>query len=356
MSAQPLQTIMLSGVRHADNYARFISGRPDVALLGVYESPDAPPWAHTDAARLAEKLGLPVLDTIPSEADLAVVCSEPTRHAACAREALDAGLHVLIDKPAATTLEDAIELRDISVARGLICTVMNRSLTSSQLRARSMVDAGHIGFARSFDIEFLSDGAQFSVAVERPELVVDPALSGGGEIMNFFGYCVDTARLLTGCDPIEVYALAGSNFSPAHRAAGVEDIAIMSMLFTNGLVGTVTVGRIPSAPSAGPGASSVRLVGSHGHLVVDDGLPSVALHRAAGPVEQLRVGRGSEGEAFARMIDTIRDAIVHGAPLAYSLDDAIQTLAAIEAAYRSVESGQPELIPQPVGSSIGNQR
>ncbi|MDW3216754.1 MAG: Gfo/Idh/MocA family oxidoreductase [Ilumatobacteraceae bacterium] len=346
MSDAPLQTVIFSGVRHARNYADVIAAHPDVELVAVHDSDDAPDWAHADTRAVAERSGVPVVDSIPDDADLVIVCSEPTRHAACALAAMEAGHHVLIDKPAATTLADVLALRAMSRERQLVCTSVNRTLLASTRRAKATIDAGHIGFARSVDVEFLSDGAQFATAVERPELVIDATLSGGGEIMNFMGYCIDSVRVLTGCEPLEVFGYSATAFSELHREAGAEDVAVVSARFTHGVVATITVGRIPAAPSAGPGASTVRIVGSHGHLLADDSKPAVALHRANREVDAIHAGSRGEHEAVSEMLHDVVGAIRHGQPLRYTIDDAAIAIAAIEATYRSIETGRPVAVAQ----------
>lgn len=346
MSGAPLRTVIFSGVRHAQNYADVIAAHPDVELVAMHEDDDAPDWADADTRAVADRSGVPVVGSIPDDTDLVIVCSEPTRHAACALAAMEAGHHVLIDKPAATTLTDALALRAVSRERGLVCTSVNRTLLASTRRAKATIDAGLIGFARSVDVEFLSDGAQFATAVERPELVVDASLSGGGEIMNFMGYCIDAVRVLTGCEPLEVFGYAATAFSDLHRAAGAEDVAIVSARFTHGVVATITVGRIPAAPSAGPGASTIRIVGSHGHLLVDDSKPAVSVHRADRTYDEIHAGPSSEFEAVTEMLDDVTAAIRHGRPLRYTIDDAAIAIAAIEATYASLRTGLPVPVDQ----------
>ncbi len=346
MSTEPLRVVIYSAVRHAQNYAEVVAAHPDVDLVAVHESADAPEWAHADARAFSDRNDVPLVGSIPDDVDLVIVCSEPTRHASCALTAMRAGRHVLVDKPAATKLTDALALRAVSREQQVVCTSVNRTLLTSTRRAKAMIDAGQIGFARSVDVEFLSDGAQFAIAVERPDLVVDATLSGGGEIMNFMGYCVDSVRMLTGCEPLEVFGFSATAFSELHREAGAEDVAVVSALFTNGVVATITVGRIPAAPSAGPGASSVRIVGSHGHLLIDDSKPAVALHRANGEVDEIHAGPGGEHEAVSEMLNDVVGAIRHGQPLRYTIVDAAIAIAAIEATYLSVETGRPVAVEQ----------
>ena len=109
-----------------------------------------------------------------------------------------------MDKPVAVTITEASELRAATERSTGVLTVVNLLAGRGVRRARSWVDAGRIGFPRHVDVEFLSNGAMFDQNVERSDLVADPALSGGGELLNFLVYPVDAIRHLTGCEVVEV--------------------------------------------------------------------------------------------------------------------------------------------------------
>lgn len=343
MSRSPIRTAIYSGVRHADNYARVVAAHREFDLVGVYESPDAPDWAQRDARVTATANAIDRLDNIGDDVDLVVVCTEPTRHAQAASEVLVAGHHVLVDKPVATTGDDARRLLSAASGTDRVVAVINRTLLPSIQRARTVVELGEIGFPRSIDVEFLAAGSQFATAVERPELVVDASLSGGGEIMNFLGYCVDTVRAVTGCEPVESFAWSAAAFSTAHQEAGVEDIAVVSMLFTHGVVATVTVGRPTAAPSIGAASSSFRLIGSHGHLIVDDDTPMATLFDQVGRPAPV-VAPNRESVAVNAILDDVHLAITSGAPMRYGLKDAATSIAAIDATYESIRTGRPTSI------------
>lgn len=331
----------LSGVRHAQPYATLLADDPRVQLVGVAEESSAPTWMHEDTAAL----GLPVLDVDslldPAVVDAVVVCSEPTRHAALASRALKAGLHVLVDKPVGTSLAEVDELVGVaSGARGT-ASVINRLPSPALQRLRGWVDAGHLGLPLHVDAEWFAAGAHFATSVERPELVVDPALSGGGEVLNFLLYPVDQILHLTGLAVQEVHCEAATLFGGLHEQHGVEDTAVVSLLLEHGVTATVTVGRVPAAPGLGPVSSTLRLLGSHGHATADDDRPAVSRFTTAGGVEAIPVGGDSSAAILRLMLDDYVTRLVAGQRPSYSLEQARASLAVVDAAYRSIASGQP---------------
>lgn len=353
-----VRIVLLSGVRHAKEYAHLLATRDGVAVVAVWEDPTAAPWMVADSRRLAAELGVPLVCTGEppglEDFDVAVVCSEPTRHAALADMALDTGLDVLVDKPVSTNAQAAHALADKAARLGKTLTVVSRVGTAATQRARAAIDAGQIGMPRHVDIEFLASGAHFATSVERPELVVNRDLSGGGEVMNFMGYAVDAIRYLSGCEITEIHCETATLFSDVHRAAGVEDVGIASLALTNGVTATITVGRVPSAPSSGPNASSIRVLGSHGHLSIDDERPSVRQFHTDGTSTTTVVGGGAVAAALTWTFEDFLTARATGRSPAYTAKDAAAAIEVISAAYNSAETGQPVrlgALPQPSNRS-----
>ncbi|PVU82863.1 gfo/Idh/MocA family oxidoreductase [Cellulomonas sp. WB94] len=327
----------LSGVRHARQYVDVLAADPRVEIVEVAEEPGVPQWMLDEGRAVADQAGArwstdPATLLDRAVVDLVVVCSEPTRHAALAIRALEAGVHVLVDKPVSTTLADADLVVAAAERAAGTCSVVNRTHAPALRRARGWVDAGHLGLPSHLDVEFLASGAHFATSVERPELVVDPALSGGGELLNFLGYCVDAVRYLTGLEVEDVYAMAGALFGAGHREHGVEDTSVVSLGLQRGVTATVTLGRVPFAPGTGPTTSSIRILGSHGHAVADDDHPAVVRYSDAGAVTDLDAGRVALDAFLGHVVGRLLD----GRAPDYSVADARASMAVIDAAYRAV--------------------
>ena len=349
MSEPYVRVAILGGVRHALPYARLLMADPRVRVVGVADERSAPAWIRRAGEDLAYELDVPWSTDLESFVradliDLAVVCSEPTRHADLACLALEAGVRTCVDKPVATTVGDAVRVASASAGVAGFCAVVNRTLSPALGRLRSWVDAGHLGLPRHVDVEFLTSSAAFALDVEDPRLVVDPALSGGGELRNFLGYAVDAIRHLTGLEIEEVYAETASLFGGPHADHGVEDSGVVSMLLQHGVTATATIGRVPAVPAIGTAHSTIRVFGSHGSAVACDERPRV-LRFGGETVSSAPVDGGGGRVAIAAFFRDVIDRLLSGGATSYTVADARAGVEVIDAAYRSSEVGRNVALP-----------
>lgn len=342
MTGDRLRVGILSGVRHARQYAELLRLDDRVEIIGLAEDADAPEWMRRDSRAVATALGIPFIEGTAALLDeyrpeVALVCSEPTRHAALAVAALDRGVHTLVDKPVATTLEDARRVEAASSAAS--CSVINRTSSPALRRLRGWIDEGRLGLPRHLNVEFLSSGARFASSVERPELVLDPALSGGGELLNFLGYAVDAVRYLSGLEVVEVFAEASALFGLGHTEAGLEDSGVVSLLLEHGVTATVVVSRAPAAAGAGAGSCVFRVIGSSASATGDDAQPQITRFGDDDSITALPVGGDGGGAAVRRFLRDYVGSRLNGSPLGYDIADAVAAMRVIDAAYESVRTG-----------------
>lgn len=349
-ASSPIRCVMMSAVRHAADYAELVRSHPAFELVAIVEELSAPYMSRATAQELARACDVPLylcedtgsglLAEISESIDLAVICSEPTRHARLARAALLKDLHVIVDKPLATEVADAVDIVSTAASRGLYCTAVNRALLPKVQQLKNWVSEGRIGLPRSIDAEFLASGRDFDATVERPELVLDPGLSGGGEVMNFLGYMIDQVRVVSGCEPLQIHAEAGTLFNGPHARYGVEDTCVLSVLLTNGVIAAITVGRVPVVPGPGFATSSLRVIGSHGFIEIDT--ESSALQRFESGRRTCNLALyGAEQNAFTSVLGTMEAAINSGVVLPYSCRDAAIAVAATVATYDSLRLQRP---------------
>lgn len=340
-----LGVAVLSAVRHARGYVDVLRDLPGVEVVAVAEEAGAPPWAHEAARALAERCGAALADDPAAalrrpDVQLALVCAEPVRHARLGQQALAAGHHVLLDKPMATTLSDAGDIARAALAAPGRFSVIHRLHSPAIRRARAAIDAGAVGLVRSVDIEWLASDGLSGTSVERPELVTDPALSGGGELQNFLGYPVSYLRHLTGAEVEEVFAETATLTFPEHRQSGVEDFGMLSLRLEHGILATVSVGRVRQAPGPGPGTSTLRVIGSHGHLWLDEDDGRIE-QWTAGALAAAPLGEPAASQAVRAMLEEFVADIRLGRQPLFGARDGWAAAAVVEAAYRSARSGQP---------------
>ncbi len=123
------------------NHARVLAGLEGVEFVGVFDpAPGMPDHVHDQ----------PVVRDIDAFLELgldyAVVAAPTIYHLDMGTRLADAGIHALIEKPVASTAEDAAALRDLFASRGLIGGVGHIERYNPALQAaRQRIEDGVLG-------------------------------------------------------------------------------------------------------------------------------------------------------------------------------------------------------------------
>jgi predicted dehydrogenase len=155
------------------------------------------------AKRLAEAFGIPVAETDyrnilrdPS-IDVLHLCTPNAQHFAMAKAALEAGKHVVCEKPLTSTVEEAAELAALAAAKGLRnCTCHNLRYYPMVQQLRRMREAGELGDVISVQGGYLQDWLLYDTDWNWR---VDSAASGPMRCMGDIGsHWFDMAEHVTG--------------------------------------------------------------------------------------------------------------------------------------------------------------
>ncbi|MEQ9824890.1 MAG: Gfo/Idh/MocA family oxidoreductase [Puniceicoccaceae bacterium] len=132
----------------------------------------------------------------------AIYCPLPTgMHKEWCLKSAAAGKPMLCEKPLCVNREDAETVFRAFDAAGLLISEAYMYLFHPRnQRVRELVQSGAIGQLRSIE-------ATFHVALPRSDIRYRPEL-GGGAVLDLGCYCVGIARLIAGCEPTQVKALA----------------------------------------------------------------------------------------------------------------------------------------------------
>ncbi len=340
--------LLLSSVRHQRSYAPLFRKRPDVEIVGLADDANLPGWMREANESFATDFGIPYFTDVDDalardDVDIVSICSEPTRHASLTLKAVQAGKHVWVDKPIATTLHDADAIVRAVDEAGITLTYVHRLLSPTIAAARKSIDRGDVGLPYGLDITYLSAGGLTSGAVEDFQLVVDTSLSGGGELMNFLGYPVDEARYLTGLEVREIYVSAGNYFFEPHRQHGVEDFGVAFMKMERGVTVTATVGRTQTPNHPTGGDYTLRVHGSAGSLYSDENKP--VLNVLSNNVKsRSRMTRSASDSMMEPLVDEFLRCVEDGQEPTRTARDGRALIAVIEAAYRSISTGNVESV------------
>jgi predicted dehydrogenase len=114
------------------HHARILRDVPGARLVGVHDSDEA------RAAFVERELGVKAYSTLEAllgDVEAAIVAVPTAEHHAVAMQALDRGVHLLIEKPLASTLEQAEEIVRRGAERGLLIATGHVERFNSALRA-----------------------------------------------------------------------------------------------------------------------------------------------------------------------------------------------------------------------------
>ena len=132
---------------------------------------------------------------VAGDCDLAVVCTPNNTHVELARRALDAGLHVVVDKPLALTVQEAEGLVEAADVAGRALTVFqNRRWDGDFLTVRDVLASGELGDVFVFESAFewwkpeVTDGRKDRTTVA----------DGGGILYDLAPHLIDQALTLFG--------------------------------------------------------------------------------------------------------------------------------------------------------------
>ena len=339
----PLQ-VALVGYGYAGRvfHAPLIAHTPGLALHTVVSSD--PSRVHADFPQ-ARVLADPAEAFATPGIDLVVIAAPNAVHAPLAIAALRAGRHVLVDKPFATTLDEAREVAATATAAGRIASVFqNRRWDADFLALRALVEAGTLGEVAELHSHF----DRFRPQV--PDRWRERPGPGAGLWFDLGPHLVDQVLQLFGL-PLSVQA----DIAPQREGAQVDDffhvvlryprlraflhagalVAGGSLRFAvhgtagsfikHGLDGQeadLRAGRMPGAPGGGADPRPGTLV-----LVDADG--QARERTAPAPPGDYRA-------CYAAM----RDAITGIAAAPVTLAEALDVMRVLEAARESAASGR----------------
>ncbi|MEV7628361.1 Gfo/Idh/MocA family oxidoreductase [Actinoplanes sp. NPDC089786] len=214
--------------------------------------------AAKHGGRAFQELGQ-AIDT--EDIDVVVVCTPTGKHGELAIEALEAGKHVIVEKPAEVTVARTDEIIAAQQKAGKLVTVISQHrFDPSTEQVLGAIARGELGRITSgiASIDWWRGQSYYDSGDWRGTW----ALDGGGALMNQGVHTVDLLVAALG-NPVEVFAYTGTL---AHQRIEVEDVAAAVVRFESG-----ALGMLHATTAAYPGLSArLQVHGDRGSAVIDN--------------------------------------------------------------------------------------
>jgi 1,5-anhydro-D-fructose reductase (1,5-anhydro-D-mannitol-forming) len=253
-----------------------------------------------------------------SRVDVAFIASPNFLHAPYTMIAAQAGKHVLVEKPMAVRVDEAVEMVRTCRAHGVKLGVgFHLRHHPGHQEARRLIGEGVLGTITlvqaqaggawprgrpeiSFEVFQEARSGQRSVWWVQPEGV------GGAWAMMAMGvHCVDLLRFLLGQDVVEVAALTDGQT----QESPLERLATMCLRFDGGTIGTVCCGfKMPDSKN------DATLYGSHGRIVLGDSVRTTlqgSLEVVSDTVTTTVAYQQDQLALYTRQVEAFNHAIQH---------------------------------------------
>jgi predicted dehydrogenase len=195
------------------------------------------------------------------ELDAIMVSATPeSTHYPLAKAALEAGKHLLLEKPIALTLEEADDLIEISESKGLKFTIgYSQRFNSKQALAKRSMNDGTLGDPVSVLVSRHISRSLGGKIGSRTKL--SPAAMEATHDIDFAMWCLEPRR------PVRVYSQVAWGARKAEH--GVPDTQVIVITMDDGVTVTISAGW--SLPPGYPNFSSswIEFLGTDGALIMD---------------------------------------------------------------------------------------
>ncbi len=257
--------------------------------------------------------------------DIVSICTPPALHASLSIAALQHGIHVLCEKPLAITTDECHAMIAAAQQAERILSVGFCHRFQPHIEVmKAQIAAGLIGDVIMFRNRFIGH-------MPNPEQrwFSDPALAGGGVMVDTCVHSVDLFRHLIG-DVAQVQASAVTRTTALGPALRVEDTAVITLVSETGVIGVIEASwRTP------PGEWVVTINGTAGHLSMDYATMQLTHHDAQGNSVVLDV---PDDDRFTREVAHMVDCVTGQATPRVTMHDGLAACDILQRAARSANN------------------
>lgn len=241
-------------------------------------------------------------------------------HGRWTRAALDAGKHVLCEKPFTANAAEAREIADLAAhSDRVVMEAFHYRYHPLALRVEQIIASGELGRLQHVEAAMCFPLPKFA------DIRYDYALAGGAT-MDAGCYAVHMVRTFGGATPEVVSARAKLRDPRIDRAMTAE------LRFPGGHTGRIRT----SMWSTDLLRMSVTIIGSEGRLrVLNPVVPQIFHRMSVRSANGRSVERFGRRASYAYQLDAFLAAVVHGEPVKTAPQDAVENMTVIDGIYRA---------------------
>jgi predicted dehydrogenase len=261
--------------------------------------------------------------------DFVDICTPPASHAVLALQALKCGMHVLCEKPLVLSERDYVALQQEAKARQrTVYAVHNWKYAPIIQKALALIREGHIGPVWHVELFVLRDNACKGSAGQNENWRQDPAVSGGGILVDHGWHAFYLLTSLVGAAPESVIA---KMLFAENGASGLDEAAQALVKFP------AADGYIHLTWRAQMRRNSINIQGVNGTLLIDD--DRLLLNARDGKREEFQFDPLSAGshhaDWFQALLPDFLEEVKNPAKRGLNLEEAGWCVALTSAAYSS---------------------
>lgn len=241
---------------HIDLFSPALKECPGVEFVGIYD------LNEERGRRKAKEYGTRYFDRLEDaldQSEAVIVCSENALHEELTLSALEAGKHVLCEKPLSVTAESAERMAKKAEENNLVlATAFPMRFNTPAIQMKEALSRQAIGQILAFHgtNQGQCPGGWF----------VDRRLAGGGAVTDHTVHLLDMMRWLTKAEVAKVYAEIDSFLYSQYQ---IDDVGHVQLEFENGVIADIDPSW--SRPQGYPtwGGLTLRVTGTQGTIDLD---------------------------------------------------------------------------------------
>jgi predicted dehydrogenase len=336
--AVPLKVGILSFAHpHAIDYVRLLQRYDGIELRAADPGPHPP--GELRGSDLAARLGVAFDDSserlMEWGPDAVVVTSENALHRPLVELAAAGGAHILCEKPLATTWEDGKAIADAVSAAGVqLMVAFPVRFASIFTRVQAEYESGALG-----ELVAVRGSNNGKLPLER-RWFTDPALSGGGALVDHVVHIADLLEALMHSAPLTVTAVT-NRILHASRAEA-ETAGLVTITYENGVIAAVDCSW--SRPETAPtwGGLQLSILSTAGTVDLDFFGPRArGLRSETGAPIELPYGPDYNAALLGAFLHGVRS----GTPQQPDVHAGLRTLQVVLAAQESARTGATVALP-----------